>query len=122
MNDNYRVIYSPEALDDIRKIYSYIAFELQMPDTALNQVNRIRKEVRSLDFMPMRYSIVDWEPWKSMPAGIYQVDIDKFLSPVIILPFHFPQPLFWSTHIVLQASFPFISLIISSFSSRLVLS
>lgn len=46
MSDTYQVIYSPEALDDIRKIYSYIAFELQVPDTALNQVNRIRKEVR----------------------------------------------------------------------------
>jgi plasmid stabilization system protein ParE len=62
MSDTYKVIYSPEALDDIRKIYSYIAFELQVPDTALNQLNRIRKEVRSFDFMPMRYSLVDWEP------------------------------------------------------------
>ena len=43
MSDNYQIIYSPEALDDIRKIYSYIAYELQVPDTALNQVNRIRK-------------------------------------------------------------------------------
>lgn len=34
MNDIYKVIYSPEALDDIRKIYSHIAFELQVPDTA----------------------------------------------------------------------------------------
>lgn len=77
MNDNYQVIYSPEALDDIRKIYSYIAFELQMPDTALNQVNRIRKELRSLDFMPMRYSIVDWEPWKSMQ--MHKVPIDNYV-------------------------------------------
>lgn len=64
MSDTYQVVYSSEALNDIRKIYSYIAYELQVPDTALNQVNRIRKEIRSLDFMPMRYSIVDWEPWK----------------------------------------------------------
>jgi toxin ParE1/3/4 len=74
MSETYKVIYSPEALDDIRKIYSYIAFELQVPDTALNQINRIRKEVRSLDFMPMRYSVVDWEPWKSMQMHKFPVD------------------------------------------------
>lgn len=74
MSDTYQIIYSPEALDDIRKIYSYIAFELQAPNTALNQVNRIRKEIRSLDFMPMRYSIVDWEPWQSMQMNKVPVD------------------------------------------------
>lgn len=66
MNDTYSVLYSPEAKDDLREIYSYIAFELEAPDTAQGQVNRIRKEIRSLDFMPARYAIVDWEPWRSM--------------------------------------------------------
>jgi toxin ParE1/3/4 len=77
MSDTYQVIYSPEALDDIRKIYSYIALELQAPETALKQVNRIRKEVRSLDFMPMRYAIVDWEPWKSMQ--MHKLSIDNYI-------------------------------------------
>ncbi len=77
MSDTYQVIYSPEALDDIRKIYSYIAYELQVPDTALNQVNRIRKEMRSLDFMPMQYSIVDWEPWKSIP--MHKIPVDNYV-------------------------------------------
>lgn len=62
MSDTYSVIYSPEAKDDLREIYSYIAFDLKAPDTAEGQVNRIRKEIRSLDFMPARYAIVDWEP------------------------------------------------------------
>lgn len=77
MSDNYQIIYSPEALDDIRKIYSYIAYELQVPDTAINQVNRIRREIRSLDIMPMRYSIVDWEPWKSMQ--MHKVPVDNYV-------------------------------------------
>lgn len=77
MRDSYKVIYSPEALDDIRKIYSYIAFDLKVPDTAKNQVERIRKEVRSLDFMPMRYAIVDWEPWQSMK--MHKVPVDNFV-------------------------------------------
>ena len=39
---NYSIIYSPESLDDLRSIYSYIAFSLKSPDTAKNQIDRIR--------------------------------------------------------------------------------
>ncbi|MCM1046206.1 MAG: type II toxin-antitoxin system RelE/ParE family toxin [Candidatus Gastranaerophilales bacterium] len=77
MSDIYSVIYSSEAVDDLREIYLYIAFTLKVPDTAEKQVNRIRKEIRSLDFMPSRYSIVDWEPWKSMK--MHKVPVDNFV-------------------------------------------
>lgn len=77
MSDSYSVVYSPEALNDLKDIYAYIAQELLEPDTALNQVNRIRKEIRSLDFMPSRYALVDWEPWKSM--GMHKVPVDNFV-------------------------------------------
>jgi plasmid stabilization system protein ParE len=77
MNNTYSVIYSLEAMDDLREIYLYIAFTLKMPDTAKKQVNRIRKEIRSLDFMPSRYSLVEWEPWKSI--GMHKVPVDNFM-------------------------------------------
>ncbi len=77
MNNTYSVIYSPEARNDIRDIYSYIAFELLVPGTAEGQVNRIRKVIHSLDFMPSRNAIVDWEPWKSM--GMYRVLVDNYV-------------------------------------------
>ena len=77
MSDPYNVVYSPEALSDLKDIYAYIAQKLMAPDTALNQVNRIRKEIRSLDFMPSRYALVDWEPWKSM--GMRKVPVDNFV-------------------------------------------
>ena len=77
MSDSYNVIYSPQALNDLKDIYAYIAQELLVPDTARNQVNRIRKEIRSLDFMPSRYASVDWEPWKSM--GMHKVPVDNFV-------------------------------------------
>jgi plasmid stabilization system protein ParE len=44
----YKIIYSPEALDDLRSIYAYIAFELLVPEKAEKQMNRIRKTIRSL--------------------------------------------------------------------------
>lgn len=77
MSQYYKVIYSLQAADDLKDIYYYIAFELSVPDTAKNQVNRIRKSIRSLDFMPARFPIVDWEPWQSM--NMHKVSVDKFV-------------------------------------------
>ena len=51
MTDSYNVGYSVDALGDLREIYSYIANELLVPETATAQLGRIRKEVRSLDFI-----------------------------------------------------------------------
>ena len=77
MSESYSVIYSQPAKDDLMEIYTYIAFNLQMPDIAEGQVNRIRQAVRSLNFMPSRYVNVEWEPWKSM--GMHQVPVDNFV-------------------------------------------
>ncbi len=77
MIDTYSIIYSPEARDDLKDIYSFIAFDLLVPGIAEGQVNRIRKTIRSLDFMPSRFSIVDWEPWKSM--GMHKILVDNFI-------------------------------------------
>ena len=77
MINTYSIIYSPEARDDLKDIYSYIAFDLLVPGIAEGQVNRIRKTIRSLDFMPSRFSIVDWEPWKSM--GMHKILVDNFV-------------------------------------------
>ena len=77
MSDTYSVSYSPKARNDIKEIYSYIAFELLVPGTAEDQVNRIRKTIRSLDFMPSRNPIIEWEPWKSI--GMHKALVDNFV-------------------------------------------
>lgn len=77
MTETYTVLYSAEALDDLREIYAYIANELLAPETAAAQINLIRKEVRSLDFMPARYMLVKWEPWHSMK--MHQLPVDNFI-------------------------------------------
>lgn len=78
MNKLYSVVYSPKAKDDLKEIYTYIAFTLSVPTTAEKQINRIRKAIRSLDFMPLRNPAVDWEPWKS--KGMCKVTVDKFIT------------------------------------------
>ena len=74
MKELYKVIYSPIAVDDMKEIYSYIAYTLLAPQTAENQVNRIRNAIRSLDLFPERNSLVEWEPWSSMAMRSFPID------------------------------------------------
>lgn len=68
------IIYSPEFLDDLITIYSYISSILHEPDIAAGQVNRIRNSIRNLNQMPLRHRIVDWEPWHSMEMRIFPIN------------------------------------------------
>ena len=77
MTDCYKVYYSVDVLGDLREIYSYIANELLVPETAKAQLRRIGKEVRSLDLVPARYTLVEWEPWHSMK--MHQFPVDNFI-------------------------------------------
>lgn len=78
MSTTYSVIYSPQAFLDLSELYKYIRFTLQVPKTAEKLVSRIRKTIRSLNTMPMRHSLVEWEPWHSM--GIRRVLIDNYTA------------------------------------------
>jgi toxin ParE1/3/4 len=62
---SYKMQYSAEARQDLHDIYNYIALELLVPDSAKNQIRRIMDAVKSLDEMPMRYSLYRDEPWNS---------------------------------------------------------
>lgn len=84
--------YSPAARDDLREIYTYIAFQLKVRQTASNQVSRIGKEIRTLDRVPERFPLVDWEPWLSMAmrkvsVGNYVVfyRVDKEAQTVTVI-------------------------------------
>ena len=76
MSTTYNIIYSPQAFLDLIGLYEYIRFNLQVPKTAEKQVNRIKHAIRSLNTMPMRYPLVEWEPWLSME--IHGVPVDNY--------------------------------------------
>ncbi|MBF4807861.1 MAG: type II toxin-antitoxin system RelE/ParE family toxin [Lancefieldella rimae] len=78
MSNHYKVTYTPQALQDLTELYEYICFILRTPKAAENQSSRIRRIIRSLDIMPMRHSLVPWEPWYSM--GIRKVSIDSYMA------------------------------------------
>ncbi len=73
----YAVYYSPVAKDDLKSVYTYIAYTLLEKKIAADQTDRIRKEIRSLNVFPERYRLVDWEPWHQM--GIRQVSIGNYV-------------------------------------------
>ena len=62
---SWTVEYSTQAKQDLRNIFEYIAYNLLEPETAGRQVQRIMKEIRSLNDMPLRHRIYDEEPWQS---------------------------------------------------------
>ena len=70
----YEIIYSPEAIDDLRSIYLYIAYELLAGETAAAQTQRIRDAIRKLNPFPEGHTQVDWEPWASMRMRFFPVD------------------------------------------------
>lgn len=76
-NHGYAVWYSPASKQDLKSVYTYIAYDLQAKDTARRQVDRIRKEIRSLSDLPERYAPVDWEPWHGM--GMRKMSVDNYL-------------------------------------------
>ena len=61
----YEVEVSEQADRDLREIFEYIAFELQSPENAIGQLNRLEEQILSLDAMPKRYREYEKEPWKS---------------------------------------------------------
>ena len=48
----YEVKVSDQADCDLRRIFDYIAVDLQLPESASGQLNRLEKQILSLDMMP----------------------------------------------------------------------
>lgn len=79
---NWDIVYTAGARRDLRKIYEYIAYDLSVPETAAGQIQRIMREIRTLDEMPMRFRLYEEEPWRS--AGVRFFPVDNYL--VFYLP------------------------------------
>lgn len=74
---SYAVCISHEAEEDLRGIYAYITLNLLSPKNARGQIDRIEKAIQSLDLFPMRYRLIDLEPWES--RGLRFMACDSFL-------------------------------------------
>ena len=79
----WNVQYTKTADNDLHDIYSHIAYELLEPGIAEKQTNRIMDTADSLDHMPLRHRLCDYEPWRSM--GWRLVPVDNYII------FYFPD-------------------------------
>ncbi|MCL2050480.1 MAG: type II toxin-antitoxin system RelE/ParE family toxin [Lachnospiraceae bacterium] len=72
----YKVQLTEEAKVDLRGIYEYIAFTLLEPGIAKNIKERIIAGLKSLSYMPEKFSLYHEEPWKS--KGPRRINIGNY--------------------------------------------
>ena len=73
----WEVSYTDSAHLDLQEIYDYIADVLFEPAIAQKQTDRIMDTADSLNFMPLRHRLCDYEPWRS--RGWRFVPVDNYL-------------------------------------------
>lgn len=71
---SYEIRLTPQAQNDLRGIFEYIAFTLQSPQNAAGQLDRLEGSIDSLEQMPERFRVYDKEPWRSRNLRIMPVD------------------------------------------------
>ena len=76
MADSYSVEITPYAEYALREIGQYIAVNLQSSQNAISTLSAIRKEIRSLCFMPARIALTPDEPWRT--EGIHRMQVNHF--------------------------------------------
>jgi plasmid stabilization system protein ParE len=72
----YIVEITDAALEDMDAIYDYILYTFKAPDTAAVQYDRIADEILSLEEMPLRYGIPQFEPCIS--AQLHRMRVDNY--------------------------------------------
>ena len=74
--EKYTVQITPDALNDLEKMPHYIAKNLGSSETADSKYDRIVEAILSLDTLPGRCKIVDFEPERS--AGLHRMLVDNY--------------------------------------------
>ena len=72
----YQVKLTNNAIVCLKDAIGYISKVLLEPKIAQCWSDRIKKEILSLDHMPLRYPLVDEEPWRT--EGIRKMTVESF--------------------------------------------
>ena len=73
----FEIVISEQADFDLRGIFEYIAYELQSPQNASGQLDRLEKSILGLKEMPERYREYEKEPWHS--RGLRMMPVDNYV-------------------------------------------
>lgn len=74
---SFKVKLTAQAENDLRAIFEYISYELQSPEAAARQLERLENNILALDSMPERFRAYDKEPWRS--RGLRVMPVDNYL-------------------------------------------
>lgn len=72
----YKVQITDKALADMEEIYNYIAIQLQAPENAIGQYNRIAKAIEALNMFPEKIRLMESERERQM--GLRQLVVDNY--------------------------------------------
>lgn len=72
----YIVQITDHALEEMEEIYNYISIQLQAPENAVGQYNRIADEILKLNLFPKRFHIMDSKP--ECEKGIRRMPVDNY--------------------------------------------
>ncbi|NBH82871.1 type II toxin-antitoxin system RelE/ParE family toxin [bacterium C-53] len=70
----YKVEITDKALADMKEIYNYIAIQLQAPENAIGQYNRIAKAIEELNRFPEKVRLMESEQERTMELRQLVVD------------------------------------------------
>lgn len=72
----YKVQITDKALADMEEIYNYIAIQLQAPENAIRQYNRIAKAIEELNIFSKKARLMESE--KERTIGLRQLVVDNY--------------------------------------------
>ena len=72
----YKVQITDKALVDMEEIYNYIAIQLQAPENAIGQYNRIAKAIEELKMFPEKVRLMESEQERAM--GLRQLAVENY--------------------------------------------
>lgn len=81
--DEYKVIITADAENDLNAIDDYITFQLLAAETAISYIAYIRQQLSKLRYMPKRYKVVNDEPLRT--RGIRRMNAKNFAIFYIVL-------------------------------------
>ena len=70
----FKIKLTEQAEKNLRSIFEYIAYDLQSVQVAVGQLDRLEKNILSLDSIPERFRAYNKEPWRSRGLRIMPVD------------------------------------------------
>ena len=73
----YQVKLTNNALAQLKEAVGYISKVLLEPEGARHWSDRIKTEISTLDNMPLRYPLVNQEPWRE--EGIRKMTVENFI-------------------------------------------